>query len=63
MSEALTLRAVENSYLQISVSATSTLLGDRLSYPNYYKVIPDDSKQIEVITFVKCILFAATLDR
>ena len=48
MSEILTHGATENSFLQLSVSATATTLGQRKSYPNYFTVIPDDSKQTEV---------------
>ena len=38
----------DNMYLQMSVSATATDLGNRTKYPNVYMVIPDDSKQIKV---------------
>lgn len=54
VSEALTLGIEENSFLQISFSATDMTLMDRKLYPNFFSVIPDDSKQIEVniISFI-----------
>ena len=60
VSEILTQGAVDNSFLQISVSATAVILGEKPIYPNYYRVIPDDSKQIEVICYFSvsyCIIF------
>lgn len=42
-------RAEENRFLQISASATASALGDRTLYSSFYRVIPDDSKQIETM--------------
>lgn len=45
----LSSRTEENRLLQISVSATASTLGDKHLYPSFYRVIPDDSKQIQTM--------------
>ena len=41
-------RAEKNRLIQISYSATATILGDKTLYPTFYRVIPDDYHQIKV---------------
>ncbi|XP_045209918.2 uncharacterized protein LOC123561535 [Mercenaria mercenaria] len=36
-------------FLQIGFSSTSTVLNDRTKYPNYYRVIPGDSIQVDTM--------------
>ena len=44
----------EDQFLHISVAATSTELTDRRQYPNFFRVIADDTKMITVRTSHMC---------
>ena len=53
----LNSRSEDELFLHISATATATTLGNRMLYPNFFRVIPDDSKQIEVRLILLYLLF------
>ena len=38
----------EDRFVHISVAATTTELGNATSFPNFFRVIPDDAKRVTV---------------
>lgn len=51
VSSILGSQSPSDRFLQIGFSSTSTVLNDRAKYPNFYRVIPEDS--IQITTMVK----------